>query len=112
MGWFMVWGSKKRPKGFMGGSYLDWSEGPVGAYMADDAAAACQQAAKDSAIFGTFFAVEGYAWGVELMETGARQLGRREPLEDRLHAALDKLDTTDRQIGEAARQYQLPQGDD
>lgn len=102
----MVFGSKKRPKGFMGGSYLDW-EGIVGVYVAENPEQACQQAAADSATFGTFFAIEGYAWGLEFVQTPARQLGRREPLEDRLHAALDRAEKTQQQIESLTGRPQL-----
>lgn len=98
MSFYLVFGSTKRPKGFMGGTYLDWGNPPIGVYEAATPEDACRQAAADSGTFGTYFAIDGFPWGIELMHSGARQLGRREPLEERLHAALDKLEQTDRAI--------------
>lgn len=53
---------------------------PVGIFRADRAEDACQAAAKRSRRMGTFFAVEGTPWGVDLIEVeNVEQLGEVKP---------------------------------
>lgn len=43
---------------------------PVGVFQASDAETACKKAAKKTKAMGNFFAVEGFAWGLALEDTG------------------------------------------
>lgn len=68
--------------------HLDWRI--VGVFEAVSAEAACQAAAKKGGQVGSFFAVEGFPWGVELMDadaiefgTGEQPLSRLKQLENR-----------------------------
>ena len=112
MNYYMVFGSIKRPL-TGGGSRLDWAidrqgypAGPIGVYQADSPQEACQAAAADVAGMGTFFAVEGTPWGLELMGQQAQQFGRQESALEKLTSRLDRMDQLDRQIAElqAARE--------
>lgn len=88
---YMVFGSLKRPRGFSGETYLDWQEKPIGVYQAETGELACQEAARDSSGYGTFFAVPGIPWGVELMPSGARALGRSKGVMDRIADHMDAM---------------------
>lgn len=87
--YYMVFGSRKSPI-WPGGSKLVWSE-PLGVYAAHDPTEACKAAAHDSEAMGTFFAIEGFPWGLELMNVNAKQLGQRDSVDDRMHDILDRL---------------------
>jgi hypothetical protein len=76
MPYYMVWGAQKRPQGFMGGKFLDWSKPPVGIFEAENADKACLAAAHAADDMGTFFAVEGNVWGMALVTPEATELGR------------------------------------
>jgi hypothetical protein len=56
---------------------LVWN--PLGVFTAATAEDACKAAAKKAQRFGSFFAVEGYPWGIDLMDTDATEFGA-EPL--------------------------------
>lgn len=59
---------------------LAWSGTPVGVFVAEDPESACRSAAQKSGTMGTFFAIEGFPWGVSLMsQGGAHELGMQEP---------------------------------
>jgi hypothetical protein len=88
---YLVFGSSKRPL-MGGGGYLDWSAPPIGVYAAEGPEEACRSAAKDHGSMGTYFAVEGFPWGLELMDTPARQLGRTANVTERLSAHLDRME--------------------
>lgn len=109
MSFFIVFGSKKRPHGFTGGTYLDWvSGGIIGVYEADTPDDACTQAAKDSNDVGTFFAVEGTPFGTELIPDTARKLGGGDSPLARLEAAHAQTTALIERLANA----QLPPGDD
>lgn len=107
MTFFMVWGSDKRPAGFMGGTFLDWSQPPLGVYAGDTPEDACKAAASDRGSLSTFFAVEGFVWGLALMRADAKQLGKEgspiETLNDRLAAAERRDAQIDRLLEKASR---------
>ena len=108
MNYYLVFGSIKRPRGFMGGQFLDWSQPPVGVYKAETAEQACQAAAKDHGQMATYFAIEGYAWGIDMMEVpNTAQLGRSETPEERMTRVLDRMEETDKRIA----QLQAGEGD-
>lgn len=86
---YLVFGSTKRPV-FGGGSFLDWSNPPIGVYAADDPDEACKAAAQDAGVMGTFIAVPGNVWGVELHEPVARKLGQKATAEERLANLLER----------------------
>lgn len=90
MNYYMVFGSTKRPL-MQGGSYLDWGQHPIGVYGGDTADDACKAAASDSGVFGTFFAIDGFVWGLEMLSSEATQLGRTASAADRLNRHLDRL---------------------
>lgn len=61
---------------------LVWDNQPVGVFRADDAELACRAAARKQGTVGTFFAVDGFAWGVELTDVeGAEELGINTPVD-------------------------------
>ena len=97
---YLVFGSLKRPRGFMGGTFLDWSQPPIGVYQATTAEEACQAAAKDHGQMATYFAVAGTPWGIDMMEAPARQLGRSANAEERMAQILDKMDENNQRIQE------------
>lgn len=97
MGFYLVFGSVKRPSDYMGGKHLDWGQPPIGVYEADDAALACQSAARDNGQMATYFAIEGTPWGVDLLPTPAHQLGRSDSPMERMAAHLDRLEELDEQ---------------
>lgn len=109
MNFYLVFGSVKRPVGFMGEKALDWSNPPIGVYSADTPQDACQAAAKDNGQMATYFAVEGTPWGVDLFEAPAKQLGRSESSGDRMSRVLDRMEENDRKLAEltAAKQHEL-----
>jgi hypothetical protein len=53
---------------------LEWHV--TGVFVADSAEQACRAAAKKTQVFGSFFAIEGFPWGVDLMETEATEFGQ------------------------------------
>lgn len=56
---------------------------PVAIFRCDTAEQACQAAAKKSAMMGTYFAIEGTPWGVDMIEVeGVEELGVAPPGED------------------------------
>lgn len=82
----------------MGGSFLDWSAPPIGVYAGDTADDACKSAAKDHGEMGTFFAVEGYPWGLELMDAPAKQLGKTGSPVDSMAEVLARMENRDSEI--------------
>jgi hypothetical protein len=97
MEFYMVWAAKRRPSGFQGGRYLDWSHPPIGVYEAENPNDAIMAAAKDSDDMGTFFAIPGIAWGMEFYQPKTSQLGRtstdggnQQATEARLQRLLDQ----------------------
>lgn len=72
---YMVWGAERRPQGFMGATFLDWSQPPLGVYEGDTPEDACKSAMVDHGKLSTFFAIEGFAWGIALMEENVKKLG-------------------------------------
>lgn len=115
MKYFLVFGSKRRPANFVGGKKLDWGQPPVGVYQAETAEIACEAAAQDHGEIATYFAVEGYAWGIDMMERApATQLGHSGNAMDRIAGHLDRiaaLDEQRRQL-EAGRSAELESGRD
>ena len=90
---YMVFGSIKRPL-VGGGSYLDWAlvHNPLGVYQGDTPDDACRAAAADTNNMGTFFAIEGTPWGIEMMAGGSTQFGRKESALERLERRLAYTD--------------------
>lgn len=108
----MVFGSARRPQGFTGGTYLDWSKGIIGVYQCETVEDAFTAAAKDSNDVGTFFVVEGTPYGVELSDTKhVKKLGGGDSPQDRLADAMERMEETNRQIAEVAQRGLLPSGD-
>lgn len=105
----MVFGSRRRPV-WGGQSYLDW-DGIIGVYSADEPEEACKAAARDSEAFGTYFAIPGVVWGVEILTPEATKLGDRkstsEQATDKLTALLERMDKRDEQMARL-----LEQGED
>lgn len=71
---------------------LVWS-GPVGVFEADKAEHACQAAAKKVGWMGSYFAIDGYPWGVELFEAQATEFGADTEL-----SKMDKLAIRTREL--------------
>jgi hypothetical protein len=95
--YYMVFGSTKRPL-MGGGSYLDWHDNAIGVYSASEPEEACKAAAQDHGSFGTFFAIEGTVWGLEMLDSTARQLGRKGSPTERLNEHLDALSSVEAEI--------------
>lgn len=56
---------------------------PISIFRADRAEDACQAAAKKVGSMGTYFAIEGTPWGVDLIDTeGTTELGAEPPEDD------------------------------
>lgn len=107
MAYYLVFGSVKRPL-MGGGKYLDWSsDGPLGVYEAESPDDACKLAAADAANMGTFFAVEGFPWGLELMTPPGSRFGNSDSPMERLTQSLNRLDKIDQLVDRF-----LPRGDD
>lgn len=67
---------------------------PVDVYEADTAEQACQAAARDNGHMGDYFGVEGFPWGVHLLDTGgARKFGATDEL-----TAMQKLQNRTREL--------------
>lgn len=97
--WYMVWGSQKRPKGFMGATYLDWSQPPLGVYAGDDPDEACKAAMVDHGTLNTFFAVEGFVWGIALMDQDkVNKLGATGTPMDKVALMLERAEERDAEI--------------
>lgn len=114
MPYYMVFGSKKRPV-MGGGKYLDWvSGGPIGVYMTEKPDQACVAAAKDSNDMGTFFAIEGYIWGMEMVEAPTAVGDHRNPNQrlERLLEESAKLNEARLQLEQARDRRELNGGDD
>lgn len=111
MKYYLVFGSVKRPRGFMGGTFLDWGQPPIGVYSGETAKEACHAAAKDSGQMATYFAIEGYPWGIDLMDSSATQLGRSETADERMGRILDRMEANDAAIREL-REGEVPSADD
>jgi len=84
---FMVFaGTKQSSSSDDSDKYIAWS-GPIAVFEADSAEEACQSCAKKVGWMGSYFAIEGFPWGVELFEAPAREFGadtkltRREEME-------------------------------
>lgn len=103
-GFYIVFGSIRRPTDFLGGKALDWSQPPIGVYQAETAEQACIAAAKDHGTMATYFAVPGTPWGLDMVEAPAKQLGRQVSSQERLADALDKAE---RRAAETDRLVQL-----
>lgn len=89
---YLVFGSTKRPVGFMGEQALDWGQPPIGVYSAESAEEACQSAAKDNGTMATYAAVPCVPWGVDLYDAPAKQLGRTGNTQDRLAEVLERME--------------------
>lgn len=97
-GFYIVFGSIKRPSDFFGGRTLDWSQPPIGVYQANSPEDACQAATKDHGQMATYFAVPGVPWGVDMVDAPAKQLGRSGGVQDRLDAVLTRMEDNDKII--------------
>ena len=75
----------KRPTG-----RLLWQGQPVGVFRGESAEQACQAAARKAGVIGTFFAIEGFPWGVSLLHTVAEELTMTDPAEETRLAQLEK----------------------
>lgn len=100
MNYYMVFGSEKVQNYINGETKLHWSERPIGVYSGETAEEACKAAARDANGFGTFFAVEGFPWGVELLTQTARRLGSTPSVQELLMERFNRLDATDQKIAE------------
>lgn len=94
MRWFMVYAAERRlqPGVVHQGPAetrplsLVWENGAVGVFQATDATRACHAAARKHGRAGTYFAVEGTPWGLEMQpvedvaELGAGDLFERPAL--------------------------------
>lgn len=103
MSFYLVFGSIKRPIGFMGEKALDWGQPPIGVYNAPTPEVACQAAARDNGTMATYFAVEGTPWGVDLYEAPAKQLGRTEGPNERMSRILDRMEANDKLLAELTK---------
>jgi hypothetical protein len=71
---------------------ITWSAAPVGVFRAGDPEAACKAAARKHGRMGSYFALEGFAWGVDMLEVedveelGQSPRARLDDLESRLAA--------------------------
>lgn len=90
LNWYMVFGAARgqQPGTYVQGHdyprVLNWGSGPIGVFHAPDAESACQAAARKSGVVGTFFAVEGFPWGVELTDVSdVTELGEHQMLSER-----------------------------
>lgn len=107
MKFYLVFGSKKRPADLIGGKKLDWGQPPVGIYYADDPDDACLAAAKEVGEMGTYFAVEGSPWGLDMVENPATVLlGHDDGPSARMARVLDRMEETDRKIRELEQEKQ------
>jgi hypothetical protein len=75
-------------------TYMNWQEKPVGVFRAESAESACRLAAKKNGRMGTYFAVEGFPWGVEMFDADdASELGVENPL-----SKLEQLENRSREL--------------
>ncbi len=55
---------------------LTWEAGAMGVFRAERAELACQAAARKNGSAGTYFAIEGFPWGLEMNHVdGVEELG-------------------------------------
>lgn len=89
MNYYLVFGGEKVPETAytpQTGQYLPTGKTlirwvAIGVFKADTAESACQTAAKKKGQMGSYFAVEGYPWGLDLMDGGGSEFGvEEEPL--------------------------------
>lgn len=82
--WFMVFSAGRRQQpgtAYAGPSHmapvtLVWDSAPLGVFRAPSADLACQAAARKGGHAGTFFALEGLPWGLEMTPVdGVTELG-------------------------------------
>lgn len=71
----------------------------VGVFEAATAEAACKAAAKKRQVFGSFFAVEGFPWGIDLIEIEATEFGRDQEELTRLRQLEVRSREMERQAG-------------
>ena len=84
----MIFNRGKREDG------LRWDNTPVGVFKAPDPESACKKAAHKAGSLGTYFAVEGYPWGVQMLEVDdVEELGGSE-----LEQAKARLRELERQV--------------
>jgi len=100
MAYYMVLAGDKRQATPLTPSHIEWGQ-IIGVFSADDGEAACKAAAVKRGSAGTYFAVEGYPWGLSMMDAGtASELGADDPL--------DPLQT---RIRDLERQLHIGSGD-
>lgn len=84
MKWYLVFSADRRPiPGHTAYGPIEslptglvWASAPVGVFRAGSSQQACQAAAKKQGSIGTFFAVEGEPWGLEMQRVdGVDELG-------------------------------------
>lgn len=108
MAYYLVFGSVKRPLS-NGGSYLDWNQPPIGVYEGESADDACKVAASDHGAMGTYFAVSGFPWGLEMMTASASRFGSQGSPVERLERKLAEAEARGdrlRQLEEHTRQLE------
>jgi hypothetical protein len=71
----------------------------AGVFEAETAEQACKAAAKKSQRFGSFFAVEGFPWGIDLIETDATEFGVEQQEISRLRQLEVRSREMERQAG-------------
>ena len=76
---------------------LEWHI--VGVFETDSAEKACQAAAKKAERFGSFFAVEGFPWGIDLLETEATEFGADPQPMSRLKQLENRSRETEKEAG-------------
>lgn len=94
----------------MGKQGITWE--PAGIWDTADATTACLLAAQEHGV-GTCFAIEGVAWGVDMVDGGrAKKLGEEVDALTRLERMGEKLTERIAAALPAAPQQSLPAGDD
>lgn len=100
MKYYAVWSGVK-DEDPRGRERISW--GLAGIFKAENAESACQAAARKSQRMGTFFAIEGYPWGIDLMEQTASEFG----IEDRVSEAERQGRELEQKIAQLSRLQQL-----
>lgn len=110
---YLVFGSTQEINQ-QGDQYLFWgANNPVGVFRGDSPDDACKAAAKRTRRMGTYAAIECNVWGLDLLDSGAVELGseasereaklaEKEAMVDALDARLAKYDKQIAQINELA----------
>lgn len=113
MKYYIVFGARKW-ENVLGKKGVTWEGEAVGVFTADNPDDACLAAAKKTGQLGTFIAIEGHPWGLDMVQDPeVSELGKEPDTMSRLEAMGRRLENRLAEVAQLAapQQKSLPDGE-